>query len=150
MEWWNIGKMDNDIPKMKERKNINRGFTQLRVWNDAIELYILTWNIISKFPYDLKKTGSNCIDSAHAISRNIAEGYARRGIREYLNFLNIALGSSGEYFSCIYSFHKAGQLSNEAFEQLDSLPFKTENELIQLIKSLQNKMKKGDWNDTFE
>ncbi|PWI46434.1 four helix bundle protein, partial [Candidatus Heimdallarchaeota archaeon B3_Heim] len=40
-------------------------------------------------------------DSSHSISRNIAEGYSRRSIKEYLNFLNIALGSSGEYHSCI-------------------------------------------------
>ena len=25
-----------------ERKNINRGFKQLRVWNNSVELYILT------------------------------------------------------------------------------------------------------------
>ena len=34
------------------RKNINRGFKQLRVWNNSIELYILTCKILSKFPYE--------------------------------------------------------------------------------------------------
>ena len=66
-----------------ERKNINRGFTQLRVWNNSVELYILTCKLLSKFPYELKKTISNylliahedrrCIDSSHSISRNIAD-----------------------------------------------------------------------------
>lgn len=132
-----------------ERKNINRGFKQLRVWNDAIELYILTCKIISNFPYELKKTASNCIDSSHSISRNIAEGYSRRSIKEYLNFLNFALGSSGEYHSCIHSFHKANQITNEDFNQLDELHYKTENELIQLIKSLQIKLKEGNWDQSF-
>lgn len=132
-----------------ERKNINRGFKQLRVWNNAIDLYILTCRILSAFPYELKKTAANCIDAAHSISRNIAEGYCRRGIKEYLNHLNIALGSSGEYYSSIFSFYKANQMTTEEFEKLDKLHYKTENELIQLIKSLQKKMKKDDWENTF-
>ena len=132
-----------------ERKNINRGFKQLRVWNDAIKLYILTCKLLTEFPYELKKTLANCIDASHSISRNIAEGYSRRSIKEYLNFLNIALGSSGEYHSCIYSFYKANQITDEEFEELDKLHYKTENELIQLIKSLQKKMKEGNWEVTF-
>ena len=120
-----------------ERKNINRGFKQLRVWNDAIDLYILTCKILSTIPFELKKSASNCIDASHSISRNIAEGYCRRSLKEYLNFLNIALGSCGEYYSCIISFHKANQITEEEFEQMDKLHYKTENELIQLIKSHQ-------------
>jgi four helix bundle protein len=114
---------------------------------------------LSKFPYELKKTVSNysliahedrgCIDSSNSISRNIAEGYSRRSIKEYLNFLNMALGSSGEYHSCIFSFYKANQITKEEFEQMDKLHYKTENELIQLIKSLQKKMKEGNWDDKF-
>ncbi len=132
-----------------ERKNINRGFKQLRVWNDSIELYILTCELLSNFPFELKKTAANCIDASHSISRNIAEGYSRRSIKEYINFLNIALGSSGEYHSSIYSFYKANQITIEEFEKMDKLHYKTENELIQLIKSLQKKIKEGNWDDTF-
>ena len=133
-----------------ERKNINRGFKQLRVWNDAIDLYVLTCNVLTKFPFELKKTLANCIDSSHSISRNIAEGYSRQSIKEYLRFLYIALGSSGEYHSCLFSFYKAKQIAKEDFEQLDKLHYKTENELIQLIKSIQRKMKNGEWDDTFK
>lgn len=134
-----------------ERKNINRGFRRLRVWNDAVDLYILTCEILSKFPFELKKTAGNCMDCSHSISRNIAEGYSRKSLKEYLKFLNIALGSSGEYYSCIFSFHKANQLTKKEFEQLDTLHYKTENELIRLIKSLQKKMREDrNWEDTFE
>lgn len=122
----------------------------MRVWNDAIDLYVLTCNFLMKFPFELKKTEGNCIDSSHSISRNIAEGYSRRSIKEYINFLNIALGSSGEFHSSIYSFYKAGQITEESYEKLDQLHFKTENELIQLIKSLQEKVKKGGWEDSFK
>ena len=70
-------------------------------------------------------------------------------IKEYFYFLNIALGSSGEYHSCIFSFYKANQITDEEFEQLDKLHYKTENELIQLIISLQKKMKEGNWDANF-
>jgi four helix bundle protein len=101
------------------------------------------------FPFELKKSAGNCIDSVHSISRNIAEGYCRRGIKKYLNFLNIALASSGEFHSSLVSFFIAQQITLEDFEKLDELHFKTENELIQLIKSLQIKMKQGDWENSF-
>ena len=74
------------------RKNINRGFMQLRVWQDAVDLYFLASKIFANFPFELKKVASNTnsIDAAHSISRNIAEGYCRRSLKEYLQFLNIA------------------------------------------------------------
>lgn len=133
-----------------ERRNINRGFTQLRVWKDAINLYVLTCKHLSSFPFELKKTSGNAIDAAHSIGRNIAEGYCRKSIREYLNFLNIALASSGEFHFSMYSFKAANQVSEKIFDEIDELHYKTENELIALIKSLNNKMKNGTWNDTLQ
>ena len=97
-------------------KNINRGFKKLRVWNDAISLYTLAYKIFSNFPYELKKVAANSIDAAHSISRNIAEGYCRRSIHEYLNYLNIALGSLGESVSGLHAYLRSGQISAEQFE----------------------------------
>jgi four helix bundle protein len=90
------------------RKNINRGFKQLRVWQDSISLYLLAFKLLSKFPFELKKIAANSIDAAHSISRNIAEGYCRRSIKEYLNYLNIALGSCGEFHSCYELYQQDG------------------------------------------
>ncbi len=90
-----------------ERKNVNRGFRNLRVWQDAVELYVLCYKIFSNFPPGLLKVASNAIDAAHSVNCNIAEGHCRKSIKEYLNFLNIALGSCGELCSCYHSFLKA-------------------------------------------
>jgi len=135
---------------MAERKNINRGFKKLRVWQDSVSLYVLAAEIFIKFPYGIRKTASQAIDAAHSISRNIAEGYCRRSIKEYLNHLNIALGSCGEFYSCYESFRQAGQITESQYEELDKLHYKVENSLISLIKSLQRKLKEGDWEETFE
>jgi four helix bundle protein len=95
------------------RKNINRGFRKLRVWQDAVSLYVLACDILVKFPFELKKVGANGIDAAHSISRNIAEGYCRRSLKEYLNYLNFALGSCGEFHSCYESFKQADQIRGD-------------------------------------
>jgi len=135
---------------MIERKNINRGFKKLRVWQDSVSLYILACEIFLKFPYSIRKTASHAIDAAHSINRNIAEGYCRRSIKEYLNHLNIALGSCGELYSCYESFRQAGQITDNQYEELDKIHYKVENSLISLIKSLQRKLKNGDWEETFK
>jgi len=132
-----------------DRKNINRGFKKLRVWQDAVSLYILAYKLISDFPFELKKVAANSIDAAHSISRNISEGYCRRSLKEYLNYLNIALGSSGEFHSCYESFYRANQVTRQEYESLDKLHYKVENELIKLIEALQKKQIEGEWKDTF-
>ncbi len=133
-----------------ERKNINRGFKKLRVWQDAVSLYILACKIFADFPFELKKVAVNSIDAAHSISRNISEGYCRRSLKEYLNHLNFALGSCGEFHSCYVSFKQAGQTSDDEYEKLDTLHYKVENELLKLIESLQRKQKDEVWEDNFQ
>lgn len=132
-----------------KRKNINRGYTKLRVWEHAVELFKISYELLHHLPYDLRKTASNLIDSANSILRNISEGYCRRNIKEYLNFLNIALGSTGELFSGIYSLKEIKIVTEEDFEKFDKIHYVTENELINLIKSLQLKEKDGTWETSF-
>ncbi len=143
MKCWNDG--------MKtERKNVNRGFKRLNVWKDSVSLYILAYKIFVKFPFELKKVAANSIDAAHSISRNISEGYCRKSLKEYLNHLNIALGSCGEFHSCYVSCMQADQISKEEYEELDELHYKAENQLLKLIGSLQQKQKDGQWEDSFQ
>ena len=104
--------------------------------------------IFRSFPYVLNRVASQAIASADSIHRNIAEGYCRRSIREYLNFLNISLGSLGESVSGLNACRKAEQITEEQFQNLDSLAFKLENGLLKLIKSLEQKKASGEWIDT--
>jgi four helix bundle protein len=128
-------------------KNKNRGYQQLRVWQDAIEFYRLTSHVFRKLPYELKRVGSQAIAASDSVHRNIAEGYCRRSIREYLNFLNIALGSLGESVSGLHAYRTAGQISDEDFSSLDQLAYKLENGLLKLVESLERKKLDGDWID---
>ena len=135
---------------MTDRKNKNRGFKQLRVWQDAISLFILVNKMLKSLPYELNKPKMNTLDACHSIQRNISEGYCRRSAKEYLNFLNIALGSCGELNSSMISFQAAKYISDNNFEEFDKLHYKTENELLKLAESIQNKIKNKDvWNQNY-
>ncbi|MBW1701726.1 MAG: four helix bundle protein [Deltaproteobacteria bacterium] len=129
------------------RKNKNRGYQKLRVWNDAIDYYVLTWNTFRNFPYELKRIASQAIASSDSVHRNIAEGYCRRSIHEYLNFLNFALGSLGESVSGLSAYRKSKQIKEEEFEKLDGLAYKLENGLLKLVESLEQKRERGEWTD---
>ena len=129
------------------RKNKNRGYQKLRVWGDAIDYYVLTYRTFREFPFELKRVASQAIASSDSVHRNIAEGYCRRSIREYLNFLNVALGSLGESVSGLYAYRKSGQITEEKFQELDGLAYKLENGLIKLVQSLEQKRESGEWID---
>jgi len=58
---------------MTDRRNKNRGFKKLRVWEDAVTSYVLADKHI-KLPYQYQKSVSNALDVCLSISRNIAEG----------------------------------------------------------------------------
>jgi hypothetical protein len=38
-----------------ERKNKNRGYQQLRVWQDAITLYVETCRLFKSWPFEMKR-----------------------------------------------------------------------------------------------
>ncbi len=129
------------------RKNKNRGYQKLRVWEDAMQYYVLSCKSFRAFPYELKRVSSNHIASVDSVHRNIAEGYCRRSIKEYLNHLNIALGSLGESVYGLRACHRATQVTGEQFEKLDALAYKLENGLLKLVESLERKRDAGDWID---
>ena len=129
-------------------RNKNRGYQQLRVWQDAIDYYVLNTRVFRGFAYELKRVGSQAIASADSVHRNIAEGYCRRSIREYINFLYIGLASLGESVSGLHACRKADQLTEANFQNLDALAFKLENGLLKLVESLERKQTECDWIDS--
>ena len=129
-------------------RNKNRGYQQLRVWDDAIDFYVANCRIFRSFPYELKRVASQAIASADSVHRNIAEGYCRRSIREYIQFLYIALSSLGESMSGLHAYRKAELLTLMDFDNLNAVAFKLENGLLRLVESLERKQMDGDWIDS--
>ncbi len=131
------------------RHNVNRGYMKLEVWNEAIELFkSVHQNLRGLERLDFKLRGQ-VLDSAQSISSNISEGYCRRSLNEYLQFLSIALGSMGETMTRMVGLNETGYISPEQFEDFDKLHYSVENKLIALIKSLQAKRRTGGWESEF-
>lgn len=117
---------------MTERRNRNRGYMRLRVWNEAIDLYAIVCGILRPLPYDLRRVVSQGVASADSVHRNIAEGYCRKSLNEYLQFLNYALASLGETSSGFMAYRNANQISESDFERYDESAFRLKNGLIAL------------------
>lgn len=75
-----------------------------------------------------------------SIISNIAEGFERGGTREFLQFLAIAKGSSGEVRSQLYVALDQGYIAKEAFDRLAALTTETGR----LIGGLMNYLRKTD------
>jgi len=96
----------------------------------------------------MKRIAAQGMASVDSVHRNIAEGYCRRSIREYIHYLYIALGSLGESVSGYHAYSTANQLSEEDFEVLDQLAFRLENGLLRLVEALERKRDSGTWTDS--
>ncbi len=128
-----------------KRYNLNRGYMKLEVWQDGIQLFRLINKIISEIPKLDFKSKAQILDAAQSISSNIAEGYCRKSINEYLYFLNVALGSCGEFLTRTIGLKAAELISSYNFEEIDKLHYVVENKLLALIKALELKRSDGTW-----
>lgn len=160
-----LGRLDGWMIRMKEtgtenlmhdeilerNKNLNRGFRKLNVWREAIELYAFEKKVFGEIKGMSFKIRDQVLDSAFSIHSNIAEGYCRRSIKEYIQFVNVALGSCGENYSQMYALLKSGEISKGTFDEFDKQHCSVENKLVNLAKSLSKKMKTGqDWNSDYK
>ena len=75
-------------------------FEKLAVWQRSCRLSVDLYNVLKNCKdYGLKDQMTR---AAVSIPSNIAEGYERRSTTEYLQFLAIAKGSSGELRTQLY------------------------------------------------
>jgi four helix bundle protein len=118
---------------------------KLDVWQKSIQLFKDVFsqiNVITDLNYKLK---TQIIDATQSISSNIAEGYCRKSINEYLRFIDIALGSSGEMMARLIGLKSIEKINDSSFEEIDLLNYEVENKLLALKKSLQLKQVSNQW-----
>jgi four helix bundle protein len=126
-------------------RNKNRGYMRLIVWQKAMQLFELVWEVAfeeAKIDFKLR---SQIADAAQSVSANIAEGYGRRSIKEYIQFLYTALGSLAETLTRAIGLQRTGQIPDARFEDLNRLHYEVENRLLRLIEKLEQKRDDEDW-----
>jgi four helix bundle protein len=129
-----------------KRRNLNRGYMKLEAWQRGMDLFVMAFRL-SKDVSDLKLK-SQFRDATQSVSANIAEGYGRRSLPEYLQFLYIAKGSRAETLTRAIGLQNVKLVSSDDFEDLDKLHYEVENKLLRLIESLENKRRTNEWQDT--
>jgi four helix bundle protein len=128
-----------------ELRNKNRGYMNLIVWQKAMELFELAWKIAfveARIDFKLR---AQFADAAQSIAANISEGYGRRSVKEYIQFLYVALGSAGETLTRALGLNQTQQLPDEQLHEFDLLHYEVENRLLRLIEKLEQKRDDEDW-----
>lgn len=115
-----------------------RDFRQLKVWERAHELTLLTYRATAGFPKsELYGITSQMRRASSAIPANIAEGCGRSGNGDLHRFLSIALGSAVEleYFALLS--RDLGYLSNFTYDELHANVLEVERMLAALVRKVE-------------
>jgi four helix bundle protein len=110
---------------------------KLEAWQRGMDLFIMAFRLsthISDF-----KLKSQFRDAAQSVSANIADGYGRRSLPEYLQYLYTAKGSLTEMLTRAIGSQSVKFISDDDFEDFDKVHCEVENKLLRLIESLENK-----------
>src|SRR3989440_497014 len=87
-------------------------FRDLRAWQEAKTLVVLSRDAIRKLPSDEKfALGDEWRRAAHSVALNIAEGASRRGPREFRRYLDIARAPLHELEAILELVTRLGYLS---------------------------------------
>ena len=136
--------MEEGRGKKDAAQSADRGFRKLIVWQKADELASAVFQTVQKLgcPPWLQ---SQVARAAVSVPANIAEGYTRGALRDYLRFLDIARGSLAELEYYIHFLADNGMLESSIHRDLERLNSEVGNLLVALIRSLRLKLKEGTW-----
>lgn len=109
---------------------MSRDVSKLRVFHTADELMVRLYRATATLPVE-ERYGlqSQLRRAALSVPLNIVEGSARRTLKEYLSFLNVATASNAEVLYLLTVVRRLGLLQGEPAEKLEA-------EYRELLKSL--------------
>ena len=117
-----------------------KNFKELKVWEKAYQLCLDLYKATAEFPNEEKYgLSSQMRRSAISIPSNIAEGYGRKTIPDYVRCLYIAYGSTCELETQTLLSGDLSYLNKADQRSLLEKIKEVERMLMALIKSLKNK-----------
>ena len=120
------------------------GVRKIKAWQLADRLVIQVYRATKSFPreeiYGLTSQMRRC---AVSVPANIVEGSLRKNLKEYAQFLYIAMGSLGELEYYIHLTKELRYLTEEQHKTLDPLREETGKTLFGLIRWVEEQINKG-------
>jgi four helix bundle protein len=115
-------------------------YKELKVWQKAIDLAVEVYKITERLPQN-ERFGliSQMNRAVVSIPSNIAEGAGRNSVKEFDNFLGIALGSSFELDSQLLISNRLSYIKDPDFERLENHIEHLQNMIVKLKLSFDNK-----------
>ena len=119
-------------------------FEDIEAWQRARELTREIYTVSNENPFS-KDFGlrDQVRKTSVSIMSNIAEGFERDGTKEFIQFLSVAKGSSGELRSQLYVALDQGYLAKERFDRLLGTVLETTRMIGGLINYLRKSKMKG-------
>ena len=139
------------------KKEGARGFRRLVAWQQADRLASAVFQSIRGREVAQRAPGSQqreqlppwlssqMMRCALSVPANIAEGYTRGALKDYLRFLDIARGSLAELEYYLHFVSSNGLLPAGDCSRLSDQALEVGNILIGLIRSLRAKLRDGSW-----
>ena len=114
-----------------------RAHRKLDLWQKSVDFVVDVYNVTKDFPSE-ERFGLQAQLRRAAVSAaaNIVEGSARRTGREYLHFLNIALGSACEARYLLSLAHRLGFLKKADAEHMSARSSAVVKTLAGLMRAL--------------
>jgi four helix bundle protein len=118
-----------------------QSFKDLLVWQKAIALSVLCYELTKEFPKDEMYGMTAQIRRASvSIPANIAEGHGREQTRSFIQFLRVAQGSLKELETHLVVAEQVQLVRAEALLQANAMTDEIGRMLRALIRSLQDKI----------
>jgi four helix bundle protein len=119
-------------------------FEDLEIWRKARDLVREVYSVTSKgdFARDLGLR-DQIRRASISVMANVAEGFARGGNKEFIQYLAQTKGSCGELRSHFYAALDLGYLSEEKFGVLTEAAASVSRQASGLMRYLQNSNKRG-------
>jgi four helix bundle protein len=115
-------------------------FKELLVWQKSMVLVTEIYKVTKEYPKEeLFGLSSQMRRSAISIPSNIAEGFGRKGLNDFIRFLNISIASLFELQTQIEISYNLNFIEKSKFEDLYESTREIERILSSLIRSLKSK-----------
>jgi four helix bundle protein len=123
-----------------------RKFQDFEIWKLSIEITKQIYLITNKSKFQKDFALRDQIRKASiSISSNIVEGFERNNNNEFIYFLRIAKGSTGEVRNQLYIAHEIEYIDKLDFDLIENSLIKLAKQISTLIIYLEAKKEKGEF-----